>query len=47
MLCHLGTISQQTGRILHTNPANGQIVGDLDAMKSWRRTYQPGWAPVI
>ena len=47
MLCHLGTIAQQTGRILHTNPANGHIIGDVAAMKLWRRTYQPGWTPVI
>ena len=47
MLCHLGTIAQQTGRILHTNPVNGHIVGDVEAAKLWRRTYQPGWAPVV
>ena len=47
MLCHLGTIAQQTGRILHTNPANGHITGDVAAMNSWQRTYAPGWAPVV
>ena len=47
MLCHLGTIAQQTGRILHTNPVDGHIIGDVAAMKLWRRTYQPGWAPVV
>lgn len=46
LLCHLGTIAQQTGRILHTDPASGHIIGDADAMQSWRRTYQPGWTPV-
>ncbi len=47
LLCHLGTISQQTGRILHTDSTNGHIVGDLEAAKLWRRSYQPGWAPVV
>jgi predicted dehydrogenase len=47
MLCHLGTIAQQTGRILHTDPTNGHILGDADAMASWQRTYAPGWAPVV
>lgn len=47
MLCHLGTIAQQTGRILRTDPTNGHILGDADAMKSWQRTYAPGWAPVV
>jgi predicted dehydrogenase len=47
MLCHLGTIAQQTGRILHTNPANGHILGDPAAMALWGRTYQPGWTPVV
>lgn len=46
MLCHLGTIAQQTGRILHTDPASGRILDDADAMKSWQRTYEPNWAPV-
>jgi predicted dehydrogenase len=46
MLCHLGTIAQQTGRILQTNPANGRIIGDDAAMQSWGRTYEQGWAPV-
>ena len=47
MLCHLGTIAQQTGRILHTDPATGHIIGDAEAAKSWQRSYAPGWTPVI
>jgi predicted dehydrogenase len=47
LLCHLGTIAQQTGRILHTSPANGHIIGDAAAMALWGRTYQPGWSPVV
>jgi predicted dehydrogenase len=45
MLCHLGTISQQTGRKLHTNPKTGHIIGDDDAAKRWSRSYAPGWTP--
>ena len=43
LLCHLGTISQQTGRKLKTDPKSGRIVGDADAMKRWQRTYEAGW----
>lgn len=43
LLCHLGNIAQATGRALRTDPATGHIVGDADAAKQWRRTYEPGW----
>ena len=42
---HLGTIAQQTGRRLRTDPRTGRILGDADAMKRWTRPYAPGWAP--
>jgi predicted dehydrogenase len=45
MLCHLGTIAQQTGRKLRVDPKTGRIVGDADAMKRWSRAYEPGWEP--
>jgi predicted dehydrogenase len=47
LLCHLGNIAQQTGRKLRTDPASGRILGDPEAMKSWRREYAPGWAPSV
>ncbi len=47
LLCHLGTIAQFTGRKLHIDAASGRIVGDAEAMKYWRRDYQPGWAPTV
>ena len=47
LLCHLGNIAWYTGRKLHTNPANGHIVSDADAMKYWSRPYAPGWAPTV
>lgn len=47
LLCHLGNISQQTGRKLHINPANGHIIGDAEAAGHWARRYAPGWAPTV
>src|SRR2546423_3910307 len=46
-LCHLGTISQQVGRRLVTDPRNGRILNDPDAARLWSREYQPGWKPVV
>ena len=46
MLCHLGTIAQQTGRKLTIDPTTGRIVGDSDAATRWARQYAPGWGPV-
>lgn len=45
MLCHLGTIAQQTGRKLHTDPKTGHIIGDPEATKLWSREYAPEWRP--
>jgi predicted dehydrogenase len=45
MLCHLGTIAQQTGRKLKIDPKNGHILGDAEAAKLWTRSYEPGWTP--
>ena len=47
MLCHLGTISQQIGRKLTTNPSNGHIVNDAEASRLWNREYDPRWKPVV
>ncbi|RBL92832.1 Gfo/Idh/MocA family protein [Chitinophaga flava] len=47
LLCLLGNIAQRTGRILHTDPANGRILNDKEAMKLWEREYEKGWAPKI
>jgi predicted dehydrogenase len=45
MLCHLGTIAQQTGHVLQTDPTSGRIQGAAAA--PWSRSYAPGWAPTI
>jgi predicted dehydrogenase len=47
MLCHLGTISQQVGRKLTTDPKTGHILHDADASKLWSREYDPRWKPVV
>ncbi|AHG89161.1 oxidoreductase domain protein [Gemmatirosa kalamazoonensis] len=47
LLCHLGTIAQQTGRKLRIDPNTGRILGDDDAMTRWSREYAPGWAPAV
>ena len=47
MLCHLGTIAQQTGRKLRIDPKSGHILDDAEASKQWARTYAPGWAPTV
>jgi hypothetical protein len=47
MLCHLGTISQQVGRKLTTDPTNGHILHDEDAATLWSREYDARWKPVV
>jgi predicted dehydrogenase len=44
-LLHLGNIAWRVGRGLNCDPANGHILKDSDAMKLWRRKYEPGWEP--
>jgi predicted dehydrogenase len=47
LLMQLANISLRTGRMLRTNPANGHIIDDNDAMQYWTRTYEPGWEPRV
>lgn len=44
LLCHLLNISYRVGKDLKINPQNGYIL-ERDAMKLWKREYQPGWEP--
>lgn len=43
----LGNIAQRVGHTLNIDQTNGHIVGDNEAMKLWRRQYQPGWEPKV
>jgi predicted dehydrogenase len=47
LLCHLANIAQRTSGVLHCDPANGHILHDDAAAALWRRTYEPGWEPVV
>lgn len=47
LLCHLASIAQRTGATLHCDPSNGHILNNPDAMKLWKREYEPGWEPVV
>ena len=47
LLVQLGNIAQRTGRTLNVDPTNGHILNDNEAMKYWRREYEPGWEPKV
>src|SRR5690606_32607772 len=47
LLCHLGNIAQAVGRTLKTDPKTGRILDDPEAMKMWKREYEPGWEPKV
>jgi predicted dehydrogenase len=47
LLVQLGNIALRTGRTLHTDPSNGHILNDADAMRFWKRDYEPGWEPKV
>ena len=47
LLMQLGNIAQRTGHTLHIDPSNGHIKDDEEAMKLWKREYEPGWEPTV
>ncbi len=47
LACHMGNIAQTLGRSLDIDPATGKMLHDKEAMKMWKRTYQPGWEPKV
>ncbi len=44
---HLGNIAWRLGRELKTDPKNGHILNDKEAMKLWSREYEKGWEPKL
>ena len=44
MLTHYANISSRIGRSIEVDENSGTIY-DRDAMKLWKRTYEPGWEP--
>ena len=46
-MLHLGNIAWRVKRELQCDQTNGHIQNDADAMKLWRRDYEPGWEPVV
>lgn len=47
LLCQLGNIAHRTGRMLNCDTHTGKIKGDNEAMKLWKREYEPGWEPTV
>ena len=46
MLTHDANISSRIGKSFEVDETNGRIF-DRDAMKLWKRTYEPGWEPKL
>ena len=47
LLCHLGNIAHRTGATLRCDPKNGHILDNPEAMKFWRREYDPRFEPKV
>ena len=46
MMTHYANISSRIGKPFEVDETNGRIF-DRDAMKLWKRTYEPGWQPKL
>jgi predicted dehydrogenase len=47
LLCHVGNISQRTGRAIRCNAKDGTIVDDKAAQAFWTREYTKAWEPRV
>ena len=45
MLIHLANIADRTGRAIRCDPKTARIQDDDEAMRYWKREYEPGWEP--
>ena len=43
----VGDAKRLYASVLNIDPANGHIKNDDEAMKLWRRDYEPGWEPKV
>ena len=46
-MLQLSNVAWEVNRVLELDPADGKVRHDPEAMKSWNRTYEPGWEPRI
>jgi len=46
-MLQLSNIAWEVQRELKLSPKDGRILDDSEAMKSWGRKYEPGWAPNV
>ena len=46
MLANYANIAYRTGKSFEVDSATGRIF-DREAMKLWKRDYEPGWEPFI
>ncbi len=46
-LMQQSNIAWEVGRELQIDQATGKVLNDSQAMQSWGRKYEPGWAPKV
>lgn len=46
-MLQISNIAWEVNRELHLDPKDGRIVDDAEAMRMWKREYQPGWEPHV
>ena len=47
LLVQLGNIALRSGQNLNIDPRNGHIINNSAAGQYWKRTYEPGWEPIV